>query len=90
MSPLISKLPFLNIITEVLLIHVPRVKFTAEIITSSISKAVFSFSTVENENTALLILLVIIFYLCSDLNEDSRAFNKETNVIIKWRKVDST
>ena len=85
MSPLISKLPFLNIITEVLLIHVPRVKFT-----SSISKAVFSFSTVENENTALLILLVIIFYLCSDLNEDSRAFNKETNVIIKWRKVDST
>ena len=44
MSPLISKLPFLNIITEVLLIHVPRVKFT-----------------VENENTALLILLVIFF-----------------------------
>ena len=44
MSPLISKLPFLNIITEVLLIHVPRVKFT-----------------VENENTALLMLLVIFF-----------------------------
>ena len=30
MSPLISKLPFLNIITEVLLIHVPGVKFTVE------------------------------------------------------------
>ena len=44
MSPLISKLPFLNIITEVLLIHVPSVKFT-----------------VENENTALLMLLVIFF-----------------------------
>ena len=44
MSPLISKLPFLNIITEVLLIHVPRLKFT-----------------VENENTGLLMLLVIFF-----------------------------
>ena len=72
MSPLISKLPFLNIITEVLLIHVPRVKFT-----------------VENENTALLMLLVISFYLCSDLYKDFKASNKETSVIIKWRKLDS-
>ena len=70
MSPLISKLPFLNIITEVLLIHVPRVKFT-----------------VENENTPLLMLLVI-FYLCSDLYKVFKAFNKETSVIIKWRKLD--
>ena len=73
MSPLISKLPFLNIITEVLLIHVPRVKFT-----------------VENENTALLMLIVFYYYyLCSDLYKDFKAFNKETSVIIKWRKLDS-
>ena len=63
MSPLISKLPFLNIITEVLLIHVPRVKFT-----------------LENENTASLILHNYLFFnLYSDLYKDSKAFNKETN-----------
>ena len=73
MSPLISKLPFLNIITEVLLIHVPRVKFS-----------------LENENTASLILHNhLFFYLYSDLYKDSNALNKETNVIIKERKLGS-